>query len=68
MVLNGHTINVAPLNDPIVYVVEAMDNSNVETVMVAGEIVDANGQLVGVDVGKSIRGAQAVRKRTHTPD
>lgn len=68
MVLNGHTINVAPLNDPIVYVVEAMDNSNVETVMVAGEIVNANGQLVSVDVGKSIRGAQAMRKRIHTTD
>ena len=63
MVLNGRAINVAPLNDPIGQVVQAMDTSNVETVMVAGEIVKANGQLVGVDVPKLVREAQEARAR-----
>mgnify|MGYP002279874940 FL=1 len=40
-----------------------MDTSNVDTVMVAGEIVKANGQLVGVDVPKLVREAQEARAR-----
>lgn len=63
VVLNGRAINVAPLNDPIGQVVQAMDTSNVDTVMVAGEIVKANGQLVGVDVPKLVREAQEARAR-----
>jgi|OM-RGC.v1.036680374 hypothetical protein len=59
LVLNGHTINVAPLNDPIVYVVWAMNHSNLKAVILAGEIVNANAQLqlMGIDVTKSIHGA-----------
>jgi len=36
-----------------------MDHSNLETVIFAGEIVKANAQLqlMGIDVAKSIRGA-----------
>ena len=63
MVLNSHAINAALLNDPIGQVVQAMDTSNVDTVMVAGEIVKANGQLVGVDVPKLVREAQEARAR-----
>ena len=40
-----------------------MDHSNLETVIFAGEIVNANAQLqlMGIDVAKSIREVQAVQ-------
>ena len=63
VVLSADALNVAPMNDPIGQVVQAMDTSNVETVMVAGELVKANGQMVGVDVPKLVREAEAARTR-----
>lgn len=63
VVLDGQSINVAPLNDPIGQVVQAMDTSNVESVMVGGEWVKWDRQLLGVDVPKLLREAADARAR-----
>ncbi len=63
VMLKNDSINVAPMNDPIGQVVQAMDTSNVETVFVAGEKVKENGQLLGVDIDKLVAEARAARER-----
>lgn len=53
--------NVLPLNNAYGAVVLEMDTSNVDTVFIAGAMVKAGGQLVGVDVGRIARMAQESR-------
>jgi 5-methylthioadenosine/S-adenosylhomocysteine deaminase len=43
-------INVMPINDPVGAVVESMDTSNVDTVIVKGRVLKRNGVLTGLDV------------------
>ncbi|HEY1436423.1 MAG TPA: amidohydrolase family protein [Casimicrobiaceae bacterium] len=52
IILDATTINVAPLNQVPGAVVSLMDRTNVETVIVAGNIRKWQGQLLDVDVDK----------------
>lgn len=49
ILLRQNQINVMPVNDPIGAVVWAMDTSNVDTVLVAGQTLKRGGQLLNVD-------------------
>ena len=49
IMLRTDCLNVAPLNDPATAVVTGMDTSNVDTVMVAGQILKREGRLLHVD-------------------
>ncbi len=46
VIIDGAAVNVAPVIDPVAAVVCAADVSNVQTVIVDGKIVKANGKLV----------------------
>ena len=46
VIIDGGAVNVAPIIDPVAAVVLAADISNVETVIVDGKILKANGKLV----------------------
>ncbi|MEU1995565.1 amidohydrolase family protein [Nocardia gamkensis] len=48
--LNARTLNAGPVNHAPGAVVQHMDTSNVDTVIVDGRIVKRDGRLVGVDV------------------
>jgi len=50
IILDATKINVAPLNQVPGAVVSLMDRTNVETVIVAGQVKKWKGQLVGVDL------------------
>ncbi|WP_319568104.1 amidohydrolase family protein [Cohaesibacter marisflavi] len=50
ILLDAEALNVAPLNNAPGAVVTLMERSNVETVMVAGQIKKWQGQLVGQDI------------------
>lgn len=50
IMLRRDRINLIPLNDAIGAIVEGMDVSNVDTVIVRGKIMKHNGALVGVNV------------------
>jgi cytosine/adenosine deaminase-related metal-dependent hydrolase len=52
ILLAANRINVIPLNNAYAAVVQAMDTSNVDTVLVAGKVKKLRGELVGVDVAK----------------
>jgi 5-methylthioadenosine/S-adenosylhomocysteine deaminase len=52
ILLDAEAINVAPLNNAPGAVVTLMDRTNVDTVMVAGQIRKWQGQLLGHDVAK----------------
>jgi 5-methylthioadenosine/S-adenosylhomocysteine deaminase len=52
ILLDAEAINVAPLNNAPGAVVTLMDRTNVDTVMVAGQIRKWQGQLLGHDVEK----------------
>jgi cytosine/adenosine deaminase-related metal-dependent hydrolase len=52
IILDATAINVAPLNQVPGAVVSLMDRTNVETVIVAGNIRKWQGQLLDVDVDK----------------
>ena len=54
-------VNVAPVVDPVASVVIAADTSNVDTVMVAGQIVKQNGQLTRVDLPSLLRRLDGAR-------
>lgn len=56
-------INVAPLIDPIATLVICADTSNIDSVFVAGKPVKRNGELVGADVGGSVRLLEESRDR-----
>ncbi len=50
IILDAEAINVAPLNQVPGAVVSLMDRTNVETVIVAGEVRKWKGRLLGVDL------------------
>jgi len=61
ILLRHDRINTLPLNNAYGAVVLNMDTSNVETVFVAGKLMKAGGQLVGVDVARVSRMAESSR-------
>ena len=61
ILLRSDAINVAPMNNAYSAVVQAMDTSNVDTVIIAGQIRKRQGQLVGVDLTRLRQQAQASR-------
>lgn len=61
LMLDAEAINVAPLNNAAGAVVTLMDRSNVDTVMVAGQIRKWQGQLLGHDMAKLGRELAASR-------
>jgi 5-methylthioadenosine/S-adenosylhomocysteine deaminase len=61
ILLRSDAINVAPMNNAYAAVVQAMDTSNVDTVIIAGQIRKRQGQLVGVDLTRLRQQAQASR-------
>ena len=58
--LDATRINVAPFNSATAAVVLAMDTSNVESVLIAGQFVKRKGRLVGANVDQLLRRAQGV--------
>jgi cytosine/adenosine deaminase-related metal-dependent hydrolase len=61
VLLRRDAINVLPFNNAYGAVVQAMDTSNVDTVLVAGRIVKRDGQLTGVDIPRVRQAAEAAR-------
>jgi 5-methylthioadenosine/S-adenosylhomocysteine deaminase len=61
IMLRTDAINVAPMNNAYSAVVQAMDTSNVDTVIIAGQVRKRQGQLVGVDLNRLRQQAQASR-------
>jgi cytosine/adenosine deaminase-related metal-dependent hydrolase len=61
IMLRTDTINVMPLNNAAGAVVTLMDTSNVDTVFIGGKLMKRNGQLVGVDIARIRREAEASR-------
>jgi len=49
IMLRTDRINVTPLNDPATAVVAGMDTSNVDTVLIAGQVMKRHGKLLHVD-------------------
>jgi len=62
ILLRSDAINVTPMNNAYSAVVQAMDTSNVDTVIIAGQIRKRQGQLVGVDLTRLRQQAQASRE------
>jgi cytosine/adenosine deaminase-related metal-dependent hydrolase len=61
LMLRADAINVLPVNNAYGAVVLGMDSSNVDTVFVRGTMRKQRGQLVGVDLPRIARLAQASR-------
>jgi cytosine/adenosine deaminase-related metal-dependent hydrolase len=61
ILLRADVINVAPINNAYLAVVQGMDTSNVDTVFIAGQPRKRQGQLVGVDLDRIRQQAQASR-------
>ena len=61
IMLRADRINVLPFNNAYAAVVQAMDTSNVDTVFIRGALKKARGQLVGVDLARVARMAEASR-------
>ncbi len=61
VLLRHDRINTLPLNNAYGAVVLNMDTSNVDTVFIGGRLMKSSGQLVGVDVARVARQAQASR-------
>jgi 5-methylthioadenosine/S-adenosylhomocysteine deaminase len=53
VLLRTNAINTAPMVDPVGTIVVFADTSNVDTVLVAGNILKRGGQLVGVDLERT---------------
>jgi 5-methylthioadenosine/S-adenosylhomocysteine deaminase len=72
VVLDGRTLNAAPITQATGAVVQCMDTSNVETVLVDGQLMKSGGRLVGVDVDEAIdqlaRSAEGLLRRSGSPD
>ncbi|MFP3953459.1 MAG: amidohydrolase [Candidatus Acetothermia bacterium] len=58
LILNPETPNMLPLHDPISNLVYAVNSTNVESVLVRGEPVLQNGEVVKVDEGEVISEAK----------
>ena len=63
IILDATALNVAPLNQVPGAVVSLMDRSNVETVIVAGQIKKWKGKLQGVNVNKLLNDLENSRDR-----
>jgi 5-methylthioadenosine/S-adenosylhomocysteine deaminase len=50
ILLRKNAINVLPVNDPLAAIALGMDGSNIDTVLVAGQVKKRDGKLVGVDL------------------
>jgi cytosine/adenosine deaminase-related metal-dependent hydrolase len=50
LLLRRDKINVIPMNDAIGAVVEGMDTSNIDTILVRGKVVKRHGELVGINL------------------
>jgi cytosine/adenosine deaminase-related metal-dependent hydrolase len=61
VLLRRDAVNVFPLNNVYGAVVQAMDTSNVDTVIVSGQVRKRAGQLVGVDLARIRRAAEESR-------
>jgi cytosine/adenosine deaminase-related metal-dependent hydrolase len=61
ILLDAHALNVAPLNNVAGAVVTLMERSNVDTVLVNGEVRKWKGQLVGFDLDRLRRELEASR-------
>ena len=61
VLLRADAINVLPLNNAYGAVVQSMDTSNVDTVIIGGTIRKRQGRLVGVDVARIGRLARESR-------
>jgi 5-methylthioadenosine/S-adenosylhomocysteine deaminase len=61
LLLTADRLNVWPLNNAPGVVVNLMNPSNVDTVLIAGKIKKWRGNLVGVDVPRVLRLVQAAR-------
>ncbi len=62
ILLRTDRFNVMPINDPIGAVVQGMNPANVDTVIVAGNVMKRDGRLVGVDTARveaEVRASQA---------
>ena len=72
VVLNARTLNTAPMSHATGAVVHHMDTSNIDTVIVGGEIVKHDGRLQGVDVDAALtelsRSAESLFSRSQYPD
>jgi cytosine/adenosine deaminase-related metal-dependent hydrolase len=58
VIIDAHAINLAPVIDPIAAVVLCADVSNVDTVMVAGEVKKRGGTMVA-DIAKAVDDVRA---------
>jgi 5-methylthioadenosine/S-adenosylhomocysteine deaminase len=71
LVLNARTLNAGPVNHAPGAVVQMMDTSNVETVLVDGRMVKRDGRLVGVDIDAVLdslsRSAEGLLRRSGAP-
>jgi 5-methylthioadenosine/S-adenosylhomocysteine deaminase len=61
VMLRTDSLNMFPVNNPVASVALAANSSNIDTVMVAGEVVKRGGQLVNADVTKVRRLAEESR-------
>ncbi|MGI9557215.1 MAG: amidohydrolase family protein, partial [Solirubrobacterales bacterium] len=65
VVLLKQGLNLAPLTDPVASIVSAADISNVDTVLVDGNVVKRGGELVGVDLERLVGDAAATQTRLY---
>ena len=63
IVLNARAINTHPMVHAPGTVVTMMDTSNVDTVLIAGQIKKRDGKLVGVNVEKLLKDVEASQER-----
>lgn len=61
VLLRRDLINVMPFNNAYGAVIQAMDTSNVDTVIVAGNVKKRGGQLMGIDLEKIREAAEKSR-------
>ncbi len=61
IMLRMDAINVLPVNNAYGAIVQGMDTSNVDTVIIRGAIRKQRGQLIGVDLGRIRTQAEASR-------
>jgi cytosine/adenosine deaminase-related metal-dependent hydrolase len=64
ILLRTDRLNVMPVNNAVAAVVTSMGPSNVDTVMIAGQIKKRNGQMVGVDQTRIAKLVNESRDRT----
>ena len=62
VMLRMDAINVLPVNNAYGAIVQGMDTSNVDTVIIGGVVRKQRGQLVGVDAGRVRQQAEASRE------